>query len=135
MKRCPVCRGGSLERKSMVQRFVYKGRKFKYEQPGLYCQSCGEAVLDNSDMEAVEPLLFDFRAKVDGYLSTGEVRRIRRKLKLTQKEAGELFGGGHNAFSRYESGLSRHPKSTDALLRLLDRRPELLKEIPQVKVA
>ena len=34
-----------------------------------------------------------------------EMKRIRRKLHLTQKEAVKLLsGGGHNAFSRYERG-------------------------------
>ena len=34
-----------------------------------------------------------------------EMKRIRRKLHLTQKETVKLLsGGGHNAFSRYERG-------------------------------
>jgi HTH-type transcriptional regulator/antitoxin MqsA len=130
IKKCSICGGGKLERKLALQTFTYKSKKLRYEQPGLYCSKCKEAILDNSDMEAVETILFDFRAKVDGYLTTGEIRRVRKKLSLTQKEAAEIFGGGHNAFSRYESGLVRPPKSTDSLLRLLDKRPELLSEIP-----
>ena len=31
-----------------------------------------------------------------------EIRRIRRKLGLSQTAAARLTGGGHNAFSRYE---------------------------------
>ncbi len=132
---CPVCGKGRLNRKTVHQTFIYKGKKFRYEQPGLYCDNCKEGVLDNSDMEAVESTLFDFRAKVDGYLTTGEIRRIRKKLNLTQRKAGEFFGGGHNAFSRYESGLARPPKSTDRLLRLLDKRPELLSDMSKDKIA
>lgn len=128
-KNCPVCGTGTLERKTQKQSFEYKGQKFEYEQPGDWCDSCGEAVLSQSDLEAVEPALSDFRAVVDGFLKTSDIRRIRSKLNLTQKEAGEIFGGGHNAFSRYECGLARQPKATDKLLRLLDRHPELLDEI------
>ena len=134
-QQCPICRKGKLEQKTVIQTFTYKGQKFKYEQPGMYCSSCGEAILDNSDMEIVEPLLYDFRAKVDGYLTTSDIRRIRKKLGLTQKQAAEIFGGGHNAFSRYESGATRPPKSTDNLLRLLDRHPELLQELPKEEAA
>jgi HTH-type transcriptional regulator/antitoxin MqsA len=86
-------------------------------------------------MDATERQLYDFRAGVDGYLTTTEVRRIRKKLGLTQRQAGEIFGGGHNAFSRYESGSARPPKSTDTLLRLLDKHPELLHELPKGKAA
>lgn len=129
MKTCPICGTGSLERKAVPQTFEYKGRSFQYEQPGDWCNSCGEGILENSDMDTTEPILYDFRAKVDGYLTTSEVRRIRKKLSLTQKQAGEIFGGGHNAFSRYERGAARQPKSLDLLLRMLDRNPDQLHEL------
>jgi len=50
---------------------------------------------------------------------------------MSSQGRGDLFGGGYNAFSWYESGSARPPKSTDTLLRLLDTHPELLNEIPQ----
>jgi HTH-type transcriptional regulator/antitoxin MqsA len=96
----------------------------------MWCTTCDEGILENADMDATERLLYDFRASVDGYLSTAEIRRVRKKLSLPQKRAGDLFGGGYNAFSWYESGSARPPKSTDTLLRLLDTHPELLNEIP-----
>ncbi|KTB68986.1 type II toxin-antitoxin system MqsA family antitoxin [Pseudomonas allii] len=56
-----------------------------------------------------------------------EIKRIRRKLHLTQKEAVDLLsGGGHNAFSRYERGELLAPKPLVLLMRLLDRHPHLL---------
>jgi HTH-type transcriptional regulator/antitoxin MqsA len=131
MKMCPICGKGSLTRHTKRQVFRYKGKAFRYEQPGWWCAHCKDGVLETSDMEATERLLADFRATVDGSLPTTEVRRIRKKLGLTQAQAGALFGGGHNALSRYESGAARPPKSTDALLRLLDTHPELLAEIGQ----
>ena len=30
--------------------------------------------------------------------------KVRKKLALDQREAAEIFGGGVNAFSRYENG-------------------------------
>ncbi len=82
-------------------------------------------------MDATEILLHDFRTQVDGFLPTSEIRRIRKKLGLTQKQAATIFGGGHNAFSRYERGAARQPKSTDRLLRILDLHPNLFEEIKQ----
>ena len=43
--------------------------------------------------------------------------------------AAELFGGGVNAFSHYETGRTRPPLALVKLLRLLDRHPELLYEV------
>jgi len=54
---------------------------------------------------------------------------VRRKLGLDQREAGAIFGGGDNAFSRYENGKTRPPVSTVKLLQLLERHPELLDEV------
>jgi HTH-type transcriptional regulator/antitoxin MqsA len=54
---------------------------------------------------------------------------VRKKLELTQKEASEIFGGGVNAFSRYEKGKAQPHPSIIKLLRVLDQHPELLAEV------
>lgn len=92
MKHCPVCGRGKLERRTRRQVFRYQGKRFRYEQPGMWCNTCSDGILENADMDATERQLYDFRAGVDGYLPTAEIRRIRKKLGLTQKRAGELFG-------------------------------------------
>lgn len=127
--KCSICGVGELERKSVEQTFSYNQEELKYQQPGEWCNSCEEGILHSSDMDATESLLNDFRAKVDGYLTSTDIKRIRNKLELTQKAASAIFGGGHNAFSRYETGSARQSKATDNLLRLLDRHPHLLNEI------
>ncbi len=60
-----------------------------------------------------------------------KLARVRRKLKLklTQADAAELTGGGHNAFSRYERGEAKPMAAVVNLFRLLDKHPELLKEL------
>ena len=54
---------------------------------------------------------------------------VRKKLALDQREAAEIFGGGINAFSRYENGKTRPPLALVKLLKVLDRHPELLNEV------
>jgi len=135
MKTCPVCAQGELERGIRPQTFRYKGKTLRYQQPGLWCTVCGEGILTHADMNATERLLADFRASVDGCLTSAEVRRIRQKLRLTRKQAEDVFGAERQAFSRYESGAARPPRSIDTLLRLLDQHPELLHEIPRGKAA
>ena len=41
----------------------------------------------------------------------------------------EIFGGGVNAFSRYENGKTKPPLAVVKLLKVLDRHPDLLEEI------
>ena len=43
---------------------------------------------------------------------------VRKKLDLGQREAAEIFGGGINAFSRYENGKTKPPL---ALVKLLQK--------------
>jgi HTH-type transcriptional regulator/antitoxin MqsA len=54
---------------------------------------------------------------------------VRKKLDLDQRQAGAIFGGGVNAFSRYETGKAEPSVALIKLLALLDRYPELLDEI------
>ena len=71
-----------------------------------------------------------FRASVNAETVAPEfIVKVRKKLSLTQKEAREIFGGGVNAFSRYEKGNAQPHPSTIKLLRVLDKHPELLNEI------
>jgi HTH-type transcriptional regulator/antitoxin MqsA len=55
--------------------------------------------------------------------------KVRKKLLLDQREAAEIFGGGVNAFSRYENGKTKPPLALVKLLKVLDRHPDLLDEI------
>jgi HTH-type transcriptional regulator/antitoxin MqsA len=95
---------------------------------GVECQACKEVEFDPSDdsakrySKALDSMVHKYRGQ--------ELYRIRAKLNLTQKQMVSLFaGGGHNSVSRYESGETAMPTPLWVLIRLLDRRPELLKEI------
>jgi HTH-type transcriptional regulator/antitoxin MqsA len=57
------------------------------------------------------------------------IATVRKKLSLDQREAAEIFGGGINAFSRYENGKTKPPLALVKLLKVLDRHPQLLKEV------
>lgn len=95
---------------------------------GWECHVCGDGFwdpdTDSADRfgEAGDELVVAVRQMIGA-----EIKRIRRKLHLTQKEAVALLsGGGHNAFSRYERGELLAPKTLVLLMRLLDRHPHLL---------
>ena len=61
-----------------------------------------------------------------------DIRRIRKKLHLTQTELSKMFGIGKVAFSRYERGETRPPAPLVKLLKLVDRHPDLLREMGEV---
>ena len=126
MKKCVACGGGPVTRETRRASFGYKGKTLRYDQPGEWCADCGEVFLEKSDKEATDPLIYNFQAVLDGRLTTDDILRIRRKLGLTQKQAGEMIGGGPNAFSRYETGKAYPARGTENFLRVLDKHPEVL---------
>ena len=95
---------------------------------GWFCPVCHDGWFDDESSARVstagDTLVLNARER-----RADEVRRIRKKLGLTQKQAATIFGGGPNAFSLYERGRIEPHASTQKLLRLLDRHPELMKEV------
>lgn len=126
---CPFCYEGEMHRETRHVEYSYKGHTLLIAQPGEYCSHCNEAILEPEDLKSNRLDLQTHKAKVDKILGPVEVKKIRKSLKFTQKEAGEIFGGGHNAFSRYETGEVPIPKATSILLAVLHRHPDLKDEI------
>lgn len=95
---------------------------------GWRCGACDEVVFDPESARlyaaAGDELLLQSRKR-----EQKELKRIRQKLDLTQQAAAEITGGGHNAFSRYERGTAQPLPAVMNLFRILDRHPELLREI------
>jgi transcriptional regulator with XRE-family HTH domain len=54
---------------------------------------------------------------------------VRERFKLNQQQAARIFGGGANAFSRYESGKTKPPVALVKLFKVLDRHPDLFEEV------
>jgi HTH-type transcriptional regulator/antitoxin MqsA len=127
---CPVC-GGTLVVESRNVRISYKGESTDIEQPGEYCTLCDEGFLSPNDITSTRKSITDFHRKVDNLLTSSEVKSARSKLNLSQKAAGEIFGGGPMAFSKYERGEITQNKSTDRLLRLLVNGKVKIKDIQE----
>ncbi len=126
---CPFCGEGVLSHEIKDMEYTYKGHTLLIPQPGIYCNTCDESILKPNDMKATRMDLQAFHSRVDGLLEPKEIRRIRKILGLNQKDAANVFGGGHNAFSRYECGELALPKSASILLSMLDRHKYLRDEI------
>jgi HTH-type transcriptional regulator/antitoxin MqsA len=75
--------------------------------------------------------------KRNNLLSGEEILKIRKQLGLTQRGAAELFGGGANAFSKYENEEIVQTVAMDKLIRHVAHQGEfaihLLKNIYALK--
>lgn len=128
---CPACGKAELVRDTRDLRYTYKGEETIIPSVnGDHCPACGEAVLDMKESVRTSGLMIAFNKEVNAAMvDPAFIASVRKKLHLDQREAAEIFGGGINAFSRYETGKTKPPLALVKLLKVLDRHPELLQEI------
>lgn len=129
--KCPACGAAKLIRDTRDLPYTYKGETTAIAAvTGDWCPACGESLLDSAESARVGAAMLAFNREVNaGIVDPGFIAGVRKKLALDQREAAEIFGGGVNAFSRYENGKTKPPLALVKLLKVLDRHPELLDEI------
>ncbi len=113
----------------------YKGAACDVDLPGYYPDGNGDGVHVGDDMRVVDQALRQLKEQVDGIPSPETIRRIRQKLKLSQRDAGLLLKVGENAFDKYERGLVEPSGPTSQLLKLLDTHPEFAAELRPAKAS
>jgi HTH-type transcriptional regulator/antitoxin MqsA len=123
---CPCC-GSVMKRDIQPLTLQYKDGSSTFDMPGWYCSNCEEAVYTGKDMQESDRQLNLLKARAESVLLPEDVRRIRKKLGLTQNAAGNLLGGGENAFHKYERGDILPSQAISNLLRVLEAHPQTLK--------
>ena len=121
----PVCpeTGSPMYRAIRPLTLSYKGESVTIPMPGWYCDQSGEGIHTGADMKVSDRALNGLKARHEGLPAPEEIRRIRKKLGLTQAEAGLLIGGGPRAFQKYESGDLLPSRAVSSALLLLDHDP------------
>ncbi len=129
--KCPVCGAAELIHDTRDLPFIYKGESTTIASvTGDFCPACAESILDAAESERVMREMRAFSKQVNAAIvDPGFIAAVRKKLALDQREAAEIFGGGINAFSRYENGKTKPPLALIKLLKVLDRHPDLLSEV------
>lgn len=129
--KCPICGAAKLVHDTRDVPYTYKGESTILPQvTGDFCPACDESILDASESRRTMELMLAFSKQVNAsFVDPDFITSVRRKLDLNQREAAEIFGGGVNAFSRYENGKAKPPLALVKLLKVLERHPELLDEV------
>lgn len=129
--KCPACGAAELIHDTRDMPYTYKGETTVIPAVTAdYCPACDESITDMKETERVMREMQTFNKQVNAaYVDPGYIAQVRKKLDLDQREAAELFGGGVNAFSRYETGKTKPPLALVKLLKVLDHHPELMAEV------
>ncbi len=124
----PVCpeTGAPMHRGVRPTTLTYKEKSISFDMPGWYCDQSQESIHTGEDMKISDRMLNLLKARSEGLLEPEEIRRIRKKLRLSQVAAGLLIGGGPRAFQKYESGDLLPSRAVSNALILLDHDPEAL---------
>ncbi|WP_408507065.1 type II toxin-antitoxin system MqsA family antitoxin [Paraburkholderia sediminicola] len=103
---CPVCSKGPLntcsDREMTIgpkgQRITVTGLEYSV------CQACNASVVLPAQLRANQAKVRDAHSKLVDYISPAQVLQLRETYEISQQVAAQIFGGGRNAFSKYERG-------------------------------
>lgn len=124
MKNCPNC-GSRMEERQGTYRFepppnIPGGVMIIPDATWMECENCGERMLPPE----LDRKLEELSIVRQGLLLPAQIKAIREKLGLTQTQMAERLGVGEKTYTRWESGRSIQNKSSDNLIRLMDRSPD-----------
>lgn len=124
---CALCGFAHAEEREYSKVVEKLGRRV--EVHGLrhfVCPQC-EADFTDSDQSRLNLSLVQAAFNEEQQLiSAKQIRAWREQIGLTQRVAARIFGGGLNAFSKYETGEVVQSEAMDNLLWLVMREPSLL---------
>lgn len=123
---CPVCGAAELRSETGVFSFdvppnVPGGPIVVPNATWEMCAACGEKILSKALEHSIDGQVYERL----GLLSPARIKEIRKCVHLNQTEMAHLLGVGDKTYARWESGRSMHNKSSDNLLRLVEKQPEL----------
>ncbi len=133
--KCPLCGTGTarkVERKDYLAR--YNGEPVEVGSVEAYrCDACGEDFLTPEQSHGMSVAVKNEVRKKLGLLCPERIAAIREKAGLTQAQLEELLGQGPKVVVRWESGKVIQGKAADTVLRLLEREPELVKDLREIE--
>jgi HTH-type transcriptional regulator/antitoxin MqsA len=124
--KCSKCGSSNFEEHIEPDDFMRNGQSFSVDVAHSVCCQCGYEVIFAEQIKRNDCVLRDAWRKIDGLLTASEIVELRNKLGLTQQEAAKIFGGGINAFSKYERSEVIQSVAMDKLMRLALNIPDVL---------
>jgi len=96
--------------------------------PGWYPDDDSDSIHSGTDLVESDRVFQELKADYAAH-----VRKVRKGLKLTQEQAGQLIGGGRRAFQKYESGAMPPSDAAVGLIEILHRHPEEVEFLKSIR--
>ncbi|MCY7340232.1 MAG: type II toxin-antitoxin system MqsA family antitoxin [Sphingomonas bacterium] len=120
--------GKTLTRDVRTMVIQYGSLAREVEVPGWYPNDDGDAIHSGADLKAADEAYAELRGEYAAH-----VRDVRKTLKLTQEQAGEIIGGGRRAFGKYESGIAPPSDAAVGLIEILSKNPKTLEILKSIR--
>ncbi len=129
MYKCPFCQSDNISQHKEIETYQYKAQNYYVPIKYTICNKCNEEFITTAQIKENEIEIREAKKEIDGLLSREKIRHIRKKLGLTQEKAAIIFGGGKNAFSKYERGEISQSAAMDKLIRLANEEPFIFNKL------
>ena len=126
---CKLCKSEDVSDFVEAEEITYKGSNLQVSIAYYLCNNCDREFISKPQILQNEAALRAAKKDYDGLLSSEEIIRARRTLSLTQEQAARVFGGGRNAFSKYERGEVSQSVAMDKLIRICLNHREVFHEL------
>ena len=129
MSNCKICKSEDVSDYVEAEEITYKGSTLQVSIAYSLCNNCEREFISKPQILQNEAALRAAKKDFDGLLSSEEIISARRTLSLTQEQAARVFGGGRNAFSKYERGEVSQSVAMDKLIRICLNHREVFHEL------
>lgn len=101
-----------------------KGKEIEFEEYYMIDPETGEEIFDRNLEIENDMRLYDIYKKQVNLLTSSEIKSIRKKYEMNQKEFSQAIGLGEITIHRFENG-SIQTESVDSIIRLSDN-PDIM---------
>ncbi len=123
--KCAECGCSDFEIRIEADESQRNGQPYTVDVEHSVCRQCGDIVIFSEQIKRNDCVVRDAWRKIDGLLTAQEIVALRNKLGLTQQDAAKIFGGGPNAFSKYERSEVIQSVAMDKLMRAALAIPDM----------
>jgi putative zinc finger/helix-turn-helix YgiT family protein len=115
--KCFRCNKGRLVNKTVDIPGEVRGTPLSVQTEAAVCTNCGFQVLSEKQAATFNAIIADAYRRRNGLLTSKQLRQIRRRLGMSQREFAEFLKVGVASVKRWETGLVQDD-ALDQLVRL-----------------